>query len=93
MTWQVDPSLVDINIPFVQELCSLQLRMGKAAEALESCQRAVQLNPQLLDCAVNRVRRTHARIGFNWDRRASWFQAGRWAGDEPGDLFGDRFGP
>eukprot|EP00873_Tetraselmis_striata_P017850 jgi/Tetstr1/438114/TSEL_026737.t1 len=53
---QVDPSLVDINIPFVQELCSLQLRMGKAAEALESCQRAVQLNPQLLDCAVNRVR-------------------------------------
>mmetsp|Transcript_4267 Transcript_4267/g.12039 ORF Transcript_4267/g.12039 Transcript_4267/m.12039 type:complete len:480 (-) Transcript_4267:132-1571(-) len=52
---QVEPTLWELNLPMFRELCQLQTQMGKAKEALESCDTALR-SGELVDVAINKVK-------------------------------------
>uniref|UniRef100_A0A061RLF6 DnaJ homolog subfamily C member 3 n=1 Tax=Tetraselmis sp. GSL018 TaxID=582737 RepID=A0A061RLF6_9CHLO len=53
---QVEPTLLQINLPMIRELCRIRTLMGQGQGALDSCDSALRHNGEFLDCAINKVK-------------------------------------
>jgi DnaJ family protein C protein 3 len=51
----VDPSMLELNHTMQRELCRLRLEIGKIADAIQSCDAALNKDSNLLDCSINKV--------------------------------------